>query len=144
MILQHASPPLKKNKIDIRYHTITKAPQCPNINTSHNAHTRISRLSHVGRDGGKRIDWPIGGKRQAKRKEALLLLLASRRRHITFGPRRHDGEGQTAPPLVPASLTESIRQSSLREKHTEETKGEARRKKKREGKEGEELLNDTR
>lgn len=36
----------------------------------------------------------------------------------TFGPRRHDGEGQTAPPC--RSLTESIRQSSLRtgrEKH---------------------------
>lgn len=100
----------------------------------------------MGRDGEKRIDWPIGGKRQAKRKEALLLLLASRRRHITFGPRRHDGEGQTAPPLVPASLTESIRQSSLREKHTKgrarETSTEGRRKKRGEERGKEKILND--
>lgn len=82
---------------------------------------------------------------QTKR-SSLLLLLASRRRHITFGPRRHDGEGQTAPPLVPASLTESIRQSSLREKHTKgrarETSTEGRRKKRGEERGKEKILND--
>lgn len=137
MILQHVSsisPPLKKKKIDIRYHTITKALQCPNINTSHNAHTRISRLSHVGRDGGKRIDWLIGGKRQAKRKEALLL--CSRRCHITFGPRRHDGEGQTAPPLVPSwnRYVNRLSEKSTPKKRREGT-WESRRKKKKEERE---------
>lgn len=135
MILQYVSSisPLKKKKIDIRYHTITKALQCPNINTSHNAHTCISRLSHVGRDGGKRIDWLIGGKRQAKRKEALLL--SSRRCHITFGLRRHDSEGQTAPPLVPSwnRYVNRLSEKSTPKKRREGT-WESRRKKKREKK----------
>lgn len=88
----------------------------------------------MGRDGGKRIDWLIGGKRQVKRKEALLL--SSRRCHITFGPRRYDGEGQTAPPLVPSwnRYVNRLSEKSTPKKRREGT-WESRRKKKKEERE---------